>query len=308
VVAKREAAEPKPLQAKRLKPGSTIGIISPSHVAKPEEYARITAVLNRLGYKVKLGPNIYKNTWGYVASAAERAADLNTLVKDPTVDMVYFSGGESGVDILPYIDYESIKAHPKIFCSYSDGTSIVNAIYAQTGLVTYYGVAPGDFQDLRQYDYEQFTDHFIKGNPKEFVSDSVWKTLNGGIAEGILVGGYTSLFGLMLANKYFTYDAGKKYLLFLEDSDYFSNVGEVATYVSFIGQSAFMDQVTGLIFGHYADTVPENLLNYLERFGKSHDIPVVYTDDFGHGTKHAILPIGVKAKLNATTKRLTFRY
>jgi len=296
------------MYAPKLQLGSTIGIISPSHVAKADEYARITRVFKRLGFKVKLGANISKDTWGYVASAAERAADLNAMVADDAVDMVYFSGGESGVDILPEIDYENIKRHPKIFCSYSDGTSIVNAIYAQTGLVTYYGVAPGDFIDLRQYDYEQFIAHFVDGNPKEFSSDSEWKTLNGGKCEGVLIGGYSSLFGLLLSNRYFKYDKSVKYLLFIEDSDYFSNVGEVATYLSSIGQSEFMDCVTGLIFGHYADTVPDDLLKYLKRFGKEHGIPVVYTDDFGHGTKHAILPIGVTAKLDANAKRLRFRY
>jgi len=294
------------MQAKKLKPGSTIGIFSPSHVLDRNQYARIAAVFRRLGFKVKLAANVFKDTWGYVASAQERAADLNALVADDTVDAIFFTGGESAVDILPYIDYQNIKRHPKIFSTYSDGTSIVNAIYAQTGLVTYYGPTPHDFLDLRQYNYEQFTAHFVTGNPKEFVSDSRWVTLRAGQAEGILIGGYTSLFGLMLSSPYFKYDAKKQYLLFLEDSEYFSNVGEVATYLSFIGQSEFMKSVTGLIFGHYNDAPPKDFFSYLKRFGSTHNIPVVYTDDFGHGINHAVLPIGMKAKLNATAGRLTF--
>jgi len=296
------------MRAPLLKPGSTIGIFSPSHVLDRNQYARIASVLKRLGFKVKLGANVFRNTWGYVASAQERAADLNALVADPNVAAVLFTGGESAVDILPYIDFASIKKHPKIFCSYSDGTSIVNAIYAQTGLVTYYGPTPHDFLDLRQYNYQQFVDHFITGQPKEFISDSRWVTLKSGSAQGTLIGGYTSLFGLMLTSPYFKYDAAQKYLLFLEDSEMFSNVGEVATYLSFIGQSEFMKSVTGLIFGHYNDAPPQNLTDCLKRFGAEHKIPVVYTDDFGHGTNHAVFPIGVKAKLNATTGQLAFSY
>lgn len=35
---------------------------------------------------------------------------------------------------------------------------------------------------------------------------------------------------------------------------------------------------------------------------------MVYTDDFGHYTKHSILPIGVAAKLDADKQELRFFY
>jgi len=293
--------------AKRMPRNGTIGIICPSHVADMERYAPGIAAIERLGFTVKLGDNIVKNTYGYAASAEERADDLNAFVADNSVHMVLFSGGESAVEILPLIDYENIRRHPKIFSSYSDGTSILNAIHAQTDLITYYGAGPVEFIDLRHYDYLQFCSHFIEGHEaKQFNSDSKWKTLRSGSCEGTLIGGYTSLFGLMLANQYFKFDAAKKYLLFLEDHEKFSGVGAVSTYMSFIGQSAFADNIVGLVFGHYSNNVPEDLLHVLERFGRRHNIPVVYTDDFGHGTRHAIFSIGVNAALDADRQTLTF--
>jgi muramoyltetrapeptide carboxypeptidase LdcA involved in peptidoglycan recycling len=33
---------------------------------------------------------------------------------------------------------------------------------------------------------------------------------------------------------------------------------------------------------------------------------VVYTDDFGHGTRHAILPIGMEAQLDADGQSMVF--
>lgn len=138
------------------------------------------------------------------------------------------------------------------------------------------------------------------------MSDSNWKTVCKGSCNGTLIGGYISLFGLMLTNKYFNYDINQKYLLFIEDHEKFSAVGEVSTYLAFIGQSAFMRNVTGLIFGHYSVNVSDDLLQCLKRFGDEHNIPIVYTDDFGHGTRHAILPIGVNATLDAEKHRLNF--
>jgi len=295
------------MQAKKLARDGTIGIFCPSHVAEMERYNIYIAAMQRRGFKVKLGANVCKDTYGYAASAEERAADLNALVADDTVQMIFFSGGNGAAEILPWIDYGNIRRHPKIFSSYSDGTSILNAIYAQTGLVTYYGASPSEFFDLRYYDYMQFYSHFVEEDDvKEFISDCEWKTMRGGACEGTLIGGYTPLFGLMLSNKYFRYDAGNKYLLFLEDHEHFSSVGVVSECLSFIGQSAFMQNVTGLIFGHFAVNVPEELLRSLERFGATHGIPVIYTDDFGHGTRHAILPIGVNARLDAENRRMFF--
>ena len=293
--------------AKRLPRNGTIGIVCPSHVANMERYTPIISTLEQLGYKVKLGDNVTKNTYGYAASAEERAADINALIADDDVHMILFGGGETAVEVLPYIEFASILQHPKLISSYSDGTSILNAIHAQTGLITYYGMGVGEFSDLRYYNYLQFCSHFAEGyEAREFVSDSQWKVLRGGTCEGTLIGGYSSLIGLMLSNNYFTYDESKKYLLFLEDHESFSNVGAVCTYLSFIGQSMFMRNVSGLIFGHYAVHVPDDLLRFLERFGDKHNIPVVYTDDFGHGTRHAIFPIGMNARLHADKQELIF--
>jgi len=293
--------------AKRLSQGDTIGIICPSHIMEWSRYERIVDVIERLGFKVKFGDNVSKNTDGYIASSEERASDLNAMVADNSVKMVLFGGGEAAVEVLPLIDYENIRLNPKLFSSYSDATSILNAIHAQTGLVTYYGFGSGEFSDLRYYDYMQFCTHFVEGhNMGQFISDSKWKILNSGICDGTLIGGYTALFGLMLSNKYFQYNKDKKYLLFLEDHEYFGNVGGVNTYLSFIEQSSFMQNVAGLIFGHYSVNVPEDLLHRLERFGAKNNIPVIYTDDFGHGTKHAILPIGVNAKLDTEKQSLYF--
>jgi muramoyltetrapeptide carboxypeptidase len=294
------------MYAPRLKKGDTIGIICPSHVAEPAKYERNFFVLNKLGFKVKTGENFYKDTDGYTASAKERADDLNTLVADDEVKMILFSGGDGASEILPLIDYDNIRRHPKLFSSYSDATSILVAIHAQTGLVTYYGLGVNNFNDLRYYDYTQFVSHFVEGyEANEFEKDSVWRTLTGGVCEGTLMGGYSSLFALTMGGRYFN-QKDKKYILVIEDHEKYSSPNTFNSYLSFIEQTPIMENAVGLIMGHYATEVPETLINRLTRFGAAHCIPVVYTDDFGHGTKHAIFPIGGRARLDADAQSLTF--
>ena len=43
-------------------------------------------------------------------------------------------GGNNTNSILPYIDYEYLKKHPKIIIGYSDTTALLLGIYAKTVL------------------------------------------------------------------------------------------------------------------------------------------------------------------------------
>jgi len=42
---------------------------------------------------------------------------------------------------LERIDFEIIRSNPKVFCGYSDTTTLLQAVHARTGLVTFYGPA-----------------------------------------------------------------------------------------------------------------------------------------------------------------------
>ena len=160
----------------KLVKNDTIGIVCPSHIANPERHNKSIYTLKSLGFNVKPGDNVYKNTYGYLASETERADDFNAMVTDNDVKMMFLGGGEGGNELLPYINYENIIKHPKIICSFSDGTTILNSVYAMTGLKTYYGQGPGMFYDLLYYDYVHFTAHFIDESPTTFFKNSVFLT------------------------------------------------------------------------------------------------------------------------------------
>jgi muramoyltetrapeptide carboxypeptidase len=67
-----------------------------------------------------------------------------------------------------------------------------------------------------------------------------------------------------------------------------------------------MKQVTGVIFGNYADQEHPELLWRLKRMGKRWQIPVVYCDDFGHGRNHAILQIGRRVRLDGNEGKFIY--
>lgn len=65
-----------------LKPGDTIGIISPSWVADKNDYEKYAKGIEKLGFQIKFGKNIYKDTYKYTASVEERVNDLNEMIWD----------------------------------------------------------------------------------------------------------------------------------------------------------------------------------------------------------------------------------
>lgn len=293
------------LKPSRLRKGDVIGIIAPCLAAEEEYVDKAVRALKQMGFSVKLGAHLFSRTEGYAGSPEERAADLNEMVLDPEVRMIFFDGGEVSNEILPFIDYEAAARNPKILCSYSDGTSVLNAISARSGLETFYGQSPGTISRGTPYNLERFTEMLVEGKAV-YRKNSGWKVIRGGEARGELVGGYLLNFALLMEGKFFKVDPKKRYLLFLEDHICFNQPPAVSRYLSHIGQSGLMDRVDGLIFGHYDEKPQPEIAKILRRFGERHGIPVAWCDDFGHGENQAILPIGAKAYLDADEGTLAF--
>ena len=294
------------MQPPKLKTGDTIGIISPCHTADLKRYAPYLEGIKRLGYQVKEGINLYKNTYGYAASEQERADDFNHMISDPKVKMILFGGGNVGNEFLPLIDFEAVNENSKIICSYSNGTTILNAVYAQTGLTVYYGQFPGIFADLSSYDFKQFYSNFIGKAQSVFEKNSEWKMINDGVGEGTLIGGYTTRFSSIIGSKYCPFDKNDDYILFLENYEAFNEPSKISAHLAQIEQHELMVHVKGLLFGHYSEKNNQELADVLYRFGRKNGIPVMSCDDFGHGRNHGILPIGVSARLDTSKRTLEF--
>ncbi len=287
--------------AKTLQPGDTIGLVAPSHIATREGYAPIIAGLEAAGYRVKTGENLYKATYGYAATPAERAQDFNQMAADPDVRLVFFGGGEGANEILPLIDYGLIARTRKRYLSYSDGTDLLLAIQSKTGLQTDYGQTPGLFAAISDYDFSQFRAHMVDGAPARHIGNGTWRAVYPGRATGTLVGGYLGNFAYLLGTDFFSWRKDGRYVLFLEDHEVFVSMDRLSALLARVEQSPFMPCVAGLLFGHYSENEPPELCERLARLGEAWQIPVAHCDDFGHGKNHAIFPIGERATLDAET-------
>lgn len=128
---------------RRLEPGGTVAVVSPSWQGAdifPERARRGMADLaSWSGMQVSEAPFDH----GLVPGSREARADqLNRALRDPGVDaVVWMIGGVAASQLLDLVDYEAFASGPKVLCGYSDATVLHHALYARTGVVTFYGPA-----------------------------------------------------------------------------------------------------------------------------------------------------------------------
>jgi len=78
--------------------------------------------------------------WIY-SNPEARADDLMSAFEDDSISGIISTiGGEESLRILPYLDLETIRKHPKVFVGYSD-TTVSHLACFKAGLVSFYGPA-----------------------------------------------------------------------------------------------------------------------------------------------------------------------
>lgn len=92
-----------------------------------------------------------------------RVDELHEAFRDDEVhSIICCIGGLTANEILPHLDYELIREHPKIFVGSSDITLLHYALLAGAGLRTFYG--PSAIMQLGEYPAPlDFTwEHFVR--------------------------------------------------------------------------------------------------------------------------------------------------
>ncbi|MET9643670.1 S66 peptidase family protein [Streptomyces syringium] len=121
------------------RPGDHVAVLSPSSglpglLPLPYELG-----LRRLRDDFGLKPVEYPTTRRMGSSPEDRAADIHAAFSDPGIKAVIASiGGDDQITVLPHLDRDLIRAHPKPFLGYSDNTNLL-LFLRELGMVSYHG-------------------------------------------------------------------------------------------------------------------------------------------------------------------------
>ena len=280
--------------------------------------------LHKMGLEVVFAPNTADENWNAqgCGSIEQRADDMMTAFNDKSVKAIFtVIGGFNSNQILDHLDYDVIRNNPKIFCGFSDITALHGAIYARTGLETYYGphyssigMKKGCEYTLEYLQKMLFSDEPVEVKPsaewsddlwfldqekREFIkNDGYWK-IHDGDAEGTIIGGNLCTFNLLLGTKYRP-EFPKDTILMIEDAGDTSDVVFDRNLQALCHQPDF-ENVKGLIIGRFqkSSKVTREALEFIiNNKPELRNLPVLANVDYGHSTPILTIPLGGHAKLN----------
>jgi muramoyltetrapeptide carboxypeptidase len=296
------------LAAQRLRAGDTIGIVSPSAPINDEYRSQLDRgieLLQGLGFKIELAPHALSNSLGYSASAQEKADDINQMFRRDDIKAIISSqGGFNCNSVLSYLDYDLIKEKPKIFLGISDITSLLNALYAKTGLITFHGndIMWGFGRNPTEYDISEFLIRLVGGEVGPVTRRSVWGCVREGTAFGRLVGGHLGSLLRLAGTEYFPDCHGA--ILFLESFGRYSGPDKIYAEFFHLKQLGILAKINGLWLGHYDHPSGLKLEDIAHDAVAEYDFPIVSCDDFGHTTPNTTIPIGCEARIDAANSRV----
>ncbi|MFZ3054813.1 MAG: LD-carboxypeptidase [Minisyncoccales bacterium] len=299
----------KKLFPQRLKKGDTIGIIAPSRpiVNIKKDIDEGIKILEDLGFKIKLGNNLYKRSYYSAGSAKERASDLNSMFANKNIKAVICAtGGITSNQILDFIDYDLIKKNPKIFIGYSDITTLLLAINKKTGLVTFHGPNLCDLKNLSKKD-KIFLFSMLMGERKEYDFPNEIEIIKRGKAKGALIGGNIHSSNSLLGTKYApTYN---KKIWFWEE------VGESpASLDQKLNQSKLsgnLKNISAMVIGNLSECIDKKykednrpINEIILELTKEYSFPIIKVPYFGHNVSNFYtFPIGVTSEINTKTNK-----
>lgn len=197
------------IKPKALKKGDVIGIVAPaSPPSSHEKIIRGAEYLEKIGYRVELGKNLFAKR-GYLAGYdVARANDINDFFGNKKIKAIFsLRGGYGTPRFLHLIDFNLIKNNPKIFVGYSDITALQLAIFKKTRLVTFSGPMVGvemwkEFNRFSEDFFWQMLTSKKKLGVAKLQNEVKLNFRTKGIAKGILLGGNLALMNSILGTPY----------------------------------------------------------------------------------------------------------
>ncbi len=288
-----------------LKPGDTIGITCPAGYVSHERIAYCVQVLQRWGFKVKVGKTVGTGEHYFAGHDAERLADLQAMLDDTEIKAVLMGRGGYGVSrIVDDVDWTVFKKNPKWVCGFSDITVLHSHIHQTLGVATLHSPMCGAF---------------TPESDGSFYLESLRRTLTGksvsysfpaspynvpGIAEGEIVGGNLALLAHLTGSVSQLNTEAK--ILFIEDIG--EHIYHIDRMMLSLRRSGQLNGLKALLVGQFTDTedterpfgqtLEQIILDKVSAYG----YPVAFNFPAGHDKENVTLCLGQEHRLKVTAE------
>ncbi len=294
-----------------LSRASRVALIAPSSPVPAERLESSVVSVRALGLEPVVYPSC-RARHGYLAGYdSQRAQDVNSAFADESIDGVMcIRGGYGAQRLLERIDWELVAKNPKVFCGYSDVTTLHLMMNQRCGFVTYHTPMPSTewYGGL-----DAFTKSSLKNvlfgeeNPDiENPPDSPMRTIAKGTCHGVLTGGNLTLIAASLGTPC-EIDTNDK-ILFLEDVD--ETPERIDRMLTSLKQAGKLRACAGILLGAFTNCPPKDPENSLTMRDVVTELlldegkPILGGVQCGHILPTLSLPLGVNVAMDATNRTL----
>lgn len=335
------------IKPSHLQPGDRVAIVSLSRGMLGEErfIHKYHIAKERLEkeYSLQVVPmqNALKGIDFLYRHPESRAQDLMDAFRDPTIKAVFNAiGGDDTIRLLPYIDFDVLRSHPKIFTGFSD-TTTNHFMMHKAGLVSYYGASVmnnfAEYVSINEYTKAAIDQMLFHPQPTtpipcssfcSYDEDKVWwgKThindatprfdnsgydvLQGsGKAEGELLGGCVDVFPELLGTCLWPTDWQGKILL-LEHSEASMPPEVFVWLLRNLQAQGILHQLSGIIVGKPPfrdkyEPYKAALKQVVADEANLPDLPILCNVNVGHAYPIGVFPLGLRYEIDCDKKTFT---
>jgi muramoyltetrapeptide carboxypeptidase len=281
--------------------GARVAVVAP---AGPFERAALEAglaVLERR-YSLRLAPELFARQRYLAGTDAQRLAQLTAALADPDIEAVFCArGGYGAMRLLPAL--QGLPSTPKPLVGFSDITAL-HAWLQRNGRISVHGPVLTQLGTLDPRTHERLFALLEEDAPAAPLLAT--DTYVPGAAEGPLLGGTLAVLSRLLGTPYLPSLEGA--VLLLEDvGEQPYRLDRMWTHLALAG---VFRQVRGIALGAFTGCEPRDAdytsAQVLSDLAAETGLPCAAGFPIGHGERNEPVPLGVRVRLDATARTLTF--
>ena len=286
-----------------LHPRDRVAVIAPaSAFDRPSFEAGLALIGAR--YRAGYGPGVFERQRYLAGDDARRLGELTAALSDPDVRAVFCArGGYGATRLLARLAATGPPGPPKLLVGFSDITSL--HLWLQTlGRISVHGPVLTQLGRLPAATCERLFAVLESTSPAPALTGAL--TYVGGVAEGPLLGGNLSVFTRLIGTPFMPGLDGA--ILLLEDQgERPYRLDRMWTHLQLAG---VFDRVRGIVLGSFTGCeekdAPYTSTEVLRELARATGLPCAAGFPIGHGELNEPVPLGVRVRLDADARSLTF--
>lgn len=281
----------------RLRKGDKIGIAAPASPFESETFNQGIEMLKQLGFEPVVPQGVFEQENYLAGSDSHRAGQLGALFSDETIRAIICArGGYGSLRILSELDFDLIRANPKVLIGFSDISTLLSTLFQKCSLVSFHGPMVTTLAGAAEATLQALVSA-VSGDKPVTIGAKAPVVLQSGKGTGPVAGGNLTTLCHLLGTPFEPVWKGQ--ILFLEDlNEAPYRIDRMLTQLKLAG---CLEGLTGVVLGSFQgcgdqDAVYRLVMDLFDSEG----LPVVGGFDIGHGLANNLtLPVGLVATLDS---------